>query len=115
VADLALKAGVMPLGFGGISDIAALPLLMLIFATFSLALMPLTNSYHRHLETAADDYALRLTDNPKAFIDAMTKLTDQNLAEAQPSRWVELLIYDHPGYHRRVERARRYSMYQGEG
>jgi len=115
VADLALKVGVMPLGFSGISDIAALPLLMLIFASFSLVLMPLTNSYHRHLETAADDYALRLTNNPKSFIDAMTKLTDQNLAEAQPSRLVELLIYDHPSYHRRVERARRYSMYQGEG
>jgi len=115
VADLALKAGVMPLGFGGISDIAALPLLMLIFATFSLVLMPLTNSYHRHLETAADDYALRLTNNPKSFIDAMTKLTDQNLAEAQPSRWVELLIYDHPSYHRRAEHARRYSIHRDSG
>ena len=115
VVDLGLKASVMPLGFAGISDIAALPLLMLIFATFSLMLMLLTNSYHRHLEMAADDYALKLTDNPRAFIAAMTKLTDQNLAEAQPSRWVELLIYDHPSYHRRVEHARHYSRYQGEG
>ncbi len=115
VADLALKASVMPLGFAGISDIAALPLLMLIFATFSLVLMPLTNSYRRHLEMAADDYALRLTDNPRAFIDAMTRLTDQNLAEAQPSRWVELLIYDHPSYHRRVEHAKYYLRYRGVG
>ncbi len=115
VADLALKTSVMPLGFAGISDIAALPLLMLIFATFSLVLMPLTNSYRRYLEMAADDYALRLTDNPRAFIDAMTRLTDQNLAEAQPSRWVELLIYDHPSYHRRVEHAKYYLRYRGVG
>jgi len=114
VADLALKASVLPLCFNGISDIAALPLLMLIFAAFSLVVIPLLNSYTRHLEMAADEYALRLTDNPKSFIDAMTKLTDQNLAEAQPSRWVELLIYDHPSYHRRVEHARYYLIHEGE-
>ena len=114
VANLALKASVLPLGFNGISDIAALPLLMLIFAAFSLVVIPLLNSYTRHLEMAADDFALRLTDNPKSFIDAMTKLTDQNLAEAQPSRWVELLIYDHPSYHRRVEHARYYLIHKGE-
>ncbi len=114
VADLALNASVLPLGFNGISDIAALPLLMLIFAAFSLVVIPLLNSYTRHLEMAADDFALRLTDNPQSFIDAMTKLTDQNLAEAQPSRWVELLIYDHPSYHRRVEHARYYLIHEGE-
>jgi len=63
VTDLALKASVLPLGFNGISDIAALPLLMLILATFSLLVAPVTNTYRRHLEVAADDYALRLTDN----------------------------------------------------
>lgn len=109
VTNLTLKASVIPLGFSGISDIAALPLLMLIFATFSLLVAPVTNTYRRHLEVVADDYALRLTDNPKSFISAMAKLTDQNLSEAQPSRWVELLIYDHPSYNRRVEHANYYS------
>jgi len=109
VTDLTLKASVLPLGFSGISDIAALPLLMLILATFSLLVTPVTNTYCRHLEVAADDYALRLTDNPKSFINTMTKLTDQNLSEAQPSRWVELLIYDHPSYNKRVEHAGYYS------
>jgi len=109
IADLALKASVMPLGFSGISDIAALPLLMLILATFSLLVAPMVNTYSRYLETAADEYALRLTDDPKSFITTMTKLTDQNLSEAQPSRWVELLMYDHPSYTKRVEHARYYS------
>jgi len=108
LADLALKASVMPLGFNGISDIAALPLLMLIFSVISLLVTPLTNAYSRRLEAAADDYALRLTDNPESFINTMTKLADQNLSEAQPSRWIELLIYDHPCYHKRVEHARYY-------
>lgn len=111
VVDLALKAGVVPLGFSGISDIAALPLLMLIVAAFSLLVAPVVNTYSRRLEMAADEYALRLTDDPKSFITTMTKLTDQNLAEAQPSRWVELLIYDHPSYTKRVEHAHYYSTY----
>ena len=108
VADLVLKVSVMQLGFNSMSDIAALPLLMLIFAIISLLAAPLTNAYSRHLEAAADDYALRLTDNPESFINTMTKLADQNLSEAQPGRWVELLLYDHPCYHKRVEHARHY-------
>ena len=112
LADLALKAGVTSLGFSSISDIAALPLLMLILATFSLLIAPLLNTYHRHLEAAADEYALRLTDNPKSFITMMTKLTDQNLSEAQPSHWVELLMYDHPSYNHRVEHAHYYSTHR---
>ena len=112
VVDLTLKAGVVPLGFSGISDIAALPLLMLIVAAFSLLVAPVVNTYSRRLEMAADEYALRLTDDPKSFITTMTKLTDQNLAEAQPSRWVELLIYDHPSYTKRVEHAHYYSTYR---
>jgi STE24 endopeptidase len=39
IADLILKVSVAPLGFTGISDVAALPLLLLIFATFSLLAM----------------------------------------------------------------------------
>lgn len=109
-AGLTLKASVVPLGFSSVSDVAALPLLMLVFAAFSLLVSPLTNGYSRYVEVAADEYALRLTDNPGAFINAMTRLTDQNLSEAQPSRWVELLIYDHPSYNHRIDHARYYSV-----
>lgn len=108
VANLILKAAVVPLGFSSISDAAGLPLLVLIFGIFSLLLAPLTNSFSRQLEMTADGYALRLTDDPGSFISSMTKLTDQNLAEAQPSRWVELMLYDHPSYQRRLEHARYY-------
>ncbi len=108
ITNLILKAAIAPPGFSSISDVAALPLLMLIFGVVSLLLAPLTNSFSRQLEAAADGYALSLTDDPGSFISSMTKLTDQNLAEAQPSRWVELLLWDHPSYHRRVEHAKYY-------
>lgn len=106
---LILEAGIGPLGFSGLSDVSALPLLILIFSAVSLLLSLIATSYGRYVETEADSYALELTNNPTSFISAMTKLTDQNLAEAEPSRWVELLLYDHPSYRSRVEHAKNYS------
>ena len=66
------------------------------------------NRYNRHIETAADETALVLSDNPQAFASLMTKLTDQNLSEAEPSKWVRLLFYDHPTYNERIKLAHNY-------
>ncbi len=108
LADLALRAGVVLLSFQGISDIAGLPWLILVLAMLFLLLQPLLNWYSRRLERAADETALALTDNPEAFIALMARLTDQNLTEAEPSRWTKLLFYDHPPYNERVELAHKY-------
>ena len=108
LADLVLKAGDAALGFQGIADVAAFPLLILWLVAFALVVTPLVNAYSRYLETSADETALELTTKPRAFVTAMSKLTDQNLNVAQPSRWVEFFFYDHPPYTRRVNLARRY-------
>jgi len=100
----------MPLGFQGIADVATFPLLVLSLAVFGLMVTPFINAYSRYVETSADEAALELTANPQAFITAMTKLTDQNLNVAEPSRWVELLFYDHPPYNKRVDLAQRYTL-----
>ena len=107
-ADWALRAGASWLGYTGIADVAAFPLLLLAVAAFGLVVTPLINGYSRGLEIAADETALALTGNPQAFVTAMTKLTDQNLTVADPGRWLELIFYDHPSYTRRVDLARRY-------
>ena len=39
----------------------------------------------------------------------MTKLTDQNLSEADPGRCAEFLFCDHPTYNERVKLAYEYS------
>ncbi len=113
ITNLVLKESIVPLGFSGVSDVAALPLLILILGAFSLLVSPLANSYSRYLETAADSYALRLTGDPASFVRAMTRLTDQNLAEAEPSRWVERVFYDHPSYRSRMILARYYIAHRG--
>ncbi len=109
VISLALPPITTFFGFRGLTDIAAFPLLALVFALFGLLVMPVMNSYRRKIETEADGYALRLTDSPETFASAMAKLTDQNLGEAQPDPWVERLTYDHPSYYRRLEHARAYA------
>ena len=108
LVNLTLNWAVPRLELDGISDVAALPLLALVLAAFALVLAPLVNAYSRRLEEAADNYALATTDNPEAFATMLTKLTDQNLTESEPSRWAEIMFHDHPPYYRRMELARRY-------
>ena len=106
--NLMLDWAVPRLDMSGISDVAALPLLALVGAAFALVLMPLSNAYSRHLEESADRYSLAATANPDGFATMLTKLTDQNLSESEPSRWSELLFYDHPPYSKRLKLADRY-------
>ena len=73
-----------------------------------LVLQPALNWYNRRIEIAADETALALSSNPQAFIALMTKLTDQNLTEAEPDQWVKLLFYDHPTYNERIKLAHNY-------
>jgi STE24 endopeptidase len=49
-----------------------------------------------------DTYALQTTRNPQAFISAMTRLANQNLADAEPPAWVEFLLHSHPSIGKRV-------------
>ena len=43
------------------------------------------------------------------YHNLMTKLTDRNLSEADPSRWAKFLFYGHPTYNERVKLAYEYS------
>ena len=108
LVNLVLNRAVSGLNFEGVSDVAALPLLALVLGSFTLVLSPLANAYNRHLEEAADRFSLAATANPEAFATMLTKLTDQNLSESEPSWWSELLFYDHPPYSKRLELANRY-------
>lgn len=99
-----------PFGLQGPSDLAGLPLLLIILMVFGLALSPALMAFSRHVESQADTFALNLTGNPAAFSQALSRLHDQNLAEANPSRLVEWLFYDHPPLAIRLERARRFQV-----
>ncbi len=60
-------------------------------------------------EVKADEYALKTTGQPQAFISAMTRLANQNLADAEPPAWVEFLLHSHPSIHKRVAAAKNFA------
>ena len=107
--NLVLRGLAGPLELRGISDPAALPLLLLVGGVWSFALMPLVNAQSRSQERAADRYALATTHNVDAFVTAMKRLSQQNLAEEHPSQLVRWLFYSHPPIHERIEAARAFS------
>jgi STE24 endopeptidase len=69
--------------------------------------MPIGNAYSRWREAMADDYALDATGKPRHFADAFARLANQNLAEADPSRWVRWLLASHPPLKDRIAKAQR--------
>ena len=105
VAALMMRLGTAALGFSGPADIAALPLLALALGAFGLVTMPVSNGYSRWREVRADTYALEATRKPQAFADAMTRLANQNLADADPEPWVVFLLHSHPPVRQRVAHA----------
>ena len=68
-------------------------------------MMPLGNALSRAQERRADRFALRLTRNPAAFVTAMRRLSQQNLAEERPSRLARWLFYSHPPMRERIAAA----------
>lgn len=97
------------LGFRGVADFANLPLLILVSMGLSLILLPCVNVHSRWLEWQADDYALKTIPRTAAFITSMEKLADVNLAERQPSAWVEFIFHSHPSIEKRIVHARNVS------
>ena len=106
LASLILLWGAAALGFSGPADIAALPVLALAMGAYGLITMPLGNAFSRWRERRADEYALSATGKGEAFASALTRLANQNLADADPEPWVEFLLYSHPALNKRIEMAR---------
>jgi STE24 endopeptidase len=109
VAAVALESGVAWWGLSSIADPAGLPWLALVLGAVGLVALPLGNAYSRWIERRADDFSLRVTADPDAFIGAMERLAGLNLAERHPHRLKELLLYSHPSIDRRIARAREQS------
>ncbi len=114
-ANLALQAGLAGFGLRGLDDVAAFPFFALVMAGFGLVTMPLANALSRARENAADKYALEITGNAPAFVSAMKKLANQNLADADPPGWAVWLFYSHPPVRDRVRRGEEYVRAKGLG
>ena len=110
LVNLALHAvvGAFP-AYQGLSDPATMPLVAAVLGLFGLVILPLTNGFSRVVERQADGYALESTGKVSAFISAMTRLANQNLAELSPNPLVEFFLYNHPSIGNRLAFARKYA------
>jgi len=82
---------------------------MVLAGGWSFLMLPLVNALSRAQERAADRYALGTTRNVDAFVTAMKRLSQQNLAEEHPSPVVHWLFHSHPPIRERIAAARAFS------
>lgn len=109
LTSLGLIWGVSVFGFKSISDIAALPLFALFLGIYGLFTMPISNAFSRWRENLADEFALQITGKAEAYKSALTRLSNQNLAEVDPEPWVEFLLHSHPSLSKRIRRAENFT------
>jgi STE24 endopeptidase len=94
-------------GGAGLDHPPDLPLLLLGAQLFAYAALPALNAHSRARERAADQYAIALTKKPRAFLQALLRLEEQNLVEREPPRWASALLGTHPPMVERLAMAAR--------
>jgi Zn-dependent protease with chaperone function len=95
-------------GFDQLSDVASLPLMLLLLQVVALLLMPLGLAFSRHLEHEADRFALELTHDNRAAAMAFVQLQSENLSNPRPGMLYTLLRASHPSLAERIEFANDY-------
>ena len=89
----------------GLRDPAALPALALVLLGLNFAGAPLEAAVSRTMESRADAFALRLTEDGKAAARSFVKLADLNLSHPSPPAWIEWWMFSHPPLSRRIRAA----------
>lgn len=89
-------------GLKSLSDIAALPLILIYFILFGIFMQPFENYVSRGFDKNADRVALESTGLKGAFISMMEKLAAQNLADSSPHPLIKFFFFDHPPIEERI-------------
>jgi len=90
-------------GFGELSDIASLPLLLLLVNLFFFVLTPVLMGFSRYHEHEADRFGLELTHGNRAAAMAFVKLQEQNLGNPRPGLLYKLWRSGHPPLGERID------------
>jgi STE24 endopeptidase len=93
-------------GITGISDVAGLPLLVLLLSVFFFVMTPVTNTMIRVQEVEADLFALNAARQPDAEAEVDLKLGEYR--KLKPGPIEELIFFDHPSGYNRILMAMRW-------
>lgn len=90
-------------GFTELSDVASLPLVILLFSLATFVLTPAVLLLTRHNEHEADRFGLEITRNNRAAAMAFVKLQQENLGNPRPGPLYKLWRSSHPPLGERID------------
>jgi len=99
-------------GFTELSDVASLPLIILLFSAYFLIIGPIALAFSRHTEHEADRFGLEITRNNRAAATAFVKLQQENLTVPRPNILVKLWQASHPTLGERIDFSNEYRPWQ---
>jgi STE24 endopeptidase len=91
------------MGFVRLSDVASLPLLMLLLSLLSMAIEPAMLAFSRYHEHEADRFALDLTHDNHDAATAFVALQQKNLAVPRPGPLFRFFRASHPSIGERID------------
>ncbi|MDG0793061.1 M48 family metalloprotease [Cohnella ginsengisoli] len=95
------------------SDLNALPLILLLLSVFNFVALPVSNAVSRHAEAAADRYALEMLGTADGAVTMHQKLAVAALSDVNPPLLVQWLRSTHPSDMARIVQAERYAAAHG--
>jgi STE24 endopeptidase len=91
------------LGFDSLSDVASVPLLLMLLELAMLLLSPVALAYSRMQEHESDRFALELTHDNQAGAHSFVKLQAENLSNPRPGPIYKLFRSSHPSIGERID------------
>lgn len=86
----------------GVTDLAAIPVLLILITLTSFLLNPLENSVSRIMEHRADMYAMKMTGDGDAAIRAFQKIAKANLSPITEPKLLQWFLGTHPTIQQRI-------------
>lgn len=97
-------------GIRSLSDVAVIPLLLLVMNFYSFLGSPIINYNSRKMEVEADAYEIILAEDREAAISAMEKLYKQSLGLPRPSKIYKIWYHSHPPLEERIDFYKNYPL-----
>jgi Zn-dependent protease with chaperone function len=96
-------------GFDSLSDIASLPLIVLMLSIMAFLFNPVFNGFSRHMERQSDKYSMDITGvSGESAAISFEKLSVFNLSDPDPHPIIEFWFYSHPALNKRIHFVRNY-------
>ncbi len=90
-------------GFNELSDVASLPLILLLINIFGFVITPGLFAFTRHQEHEADRFGLEITKDNYAAANAFVRLQEENLSNPRPGLIMKLWRWTHPTLGERID------------